>query len=88
MCSVPTWTDIIKLTDDISIKMKYPNVKQFAQFESDDKPTEKMFGLIIGIGVLLAFFLSILFLPILFYYFPYLNLHLLMEFQVFLDQYH
>ena len=30
----------------------------------------KMFGLIIGIGVLLAFFLSILFLPILFYYFP------------------
>jgi predicted RND superfamily exporter protein len=30
----------------------------------------KMFGLIIGIGVLLAFLLSILFLPILFYYFP------------------
>ena len=30
----------------------------------------KMFGLIIGIGVLLAFFLSILMLPILFYYFP------------------
>ena len=30
----------------------------------------KMFGLIIGIGVLIAFFLSILFLPILFYYFP------------------
>ncbi len=29
-----------------------------------------MFGLIIGIGVLLAFFLSILILPILFYYFP------------------
>ncbi len=30
----------------------------------------KMFGLIIGIGVLLAFILSILMLPILFYYFP------------------
>ena len=30
----------------------------------------KMFGLIIGIGVLLAFVLSILMLPILFYYFP------------------
>jgi len=30
----------------------------------------KMFGLIIGIGVLLAFFLSILMLPILFYFFP------------------
>ena len=34
----------------------------------------KMFGLIIGIGVLLAFFLSILFLPILFYYFPSPNI--------------
>ena len=43
----PNHTDIIKITDDISIKMKYPNVKQFAKFESDDKPTEKMFDLII-----------------------------------------
>ena len=34
----------------------------------------KMFGLIIGIGVLLAFFLSILFLPILFYFFPSPNI--------------
>lgn len=40
-------SDIIKINDEIKLKMKYPNVKQFAQFENEDKPTEKMFDLII-----------------------------------------
>ena len=35
--------NLIELTDNIKIQMKYPNVRQFASFENEDKPTEKLF---------------------------------------------
>ena len=38
--------NLIQLTDNIKIQMKYPNVRQFASFENEDKPTEKLFNLV------------------------------------------
>lgn len=44
----PEHNDIIKITDTISIQMKYPNIKQFARFTPSDtsKTTDKLFSLV------------------------------------------
>ena len=41
-------TPVVQLTDDVSIKMQYPNIKQFSSFTVEDttKVTDKLFNLI------------------------------------------
>ena len=38
--------NVIELTDKIKIEMKYPNVKQFASFDNEEQPTDKLFNLV------------------------------------------